>query len=107
MDEKNPDTVKSLAELSNSDEFKNSGKKIVVLGRYIEDGFLYEGEKDSSIKYSTEVYKLQEEVDIKEYITSFSKTLRPEFQEIFKKELRCRDFQHFLPGPEYLYCSTT
>lgn len=87
LDEKNSDTVKSLAELSNSDEFKNSGKKIVVLGRYIEDGFLYEGEKDSSIKYSTEVYKLQEEVDIKEYITSFSKTLRPEFQEIFKKEL--------------------
>jgi hypothetical protein len=31
LDEKNPNTVKKLAEISNSDKFKHSNKKLILL----------------------------------------------------------------------------
>jgi hypothetical protein len=87
LDEKNPDTVKKLAEISNSDEFQNSGKKLIILGRYIDKNFLYKDEDEKTKKDSSEIYQLQEEVSIKEYIQSFTKTIKPELQEKFEKEL--------------------
>lgn len=87
LDEKNPDAVKSLADLSNSYECKNSGKKIVVLGRYIEDGLLYKDEKKNKIKENSISLELAQEVDPKKYIESFSKILGPNLQEVFKKGL--------------------
>lgn len=85
LDEKKSDIVKKLTEISNSDTFKHSGKKLVILGRYIEDRFLYENE---SKKESIEAFQLQQEVTIVEYIQSFTKIIQPQhIQEKFEKEL--------------------
>ena len=87
LDEKSPDIVKQLVEISSSDKFKKSNKKIIILGRYIEDGFLYKDIKQKVQKTNAEMYALEEEVSVWDYVQSFTKTINPNFQERFKKDL--------------------
>lgn len=88
LDEKNPNTVKKLAEISNSDKFKHSNKKLILLWRYVDDDFVYKNDEKTEKKENVVLYQLQEEVAISDYIQSFTKIIKPEhIQEKFKKEL--------------------